>query len=170
LRVLELGSGCGIVGIGLAQIIPNCDVLLTDLPEAQDILARNVECSSPAKSSRVSACILDWEEDLPKAILKRVHDAILVSDCTYNTDTIPALVSTLSKLSSISPQAVISLATKVRHSSEAEFFTLMEDAQFSIDALDSINLPTLAPDNDGDNETVEIYVFRRNRGVNEGNP
>jgi predicted nicotinamide N-methyase len=161
LKVVELGSGCGVVGIGLAQLVPNCDVLLTDLPEAQEILNRNASASHLATSSRISTCVLDWESDTPAAVTKRDHDIILVADCTYNADTIPALVSTLSNLHSASPKAVILLATKRRHSSEAIFFQIMNDACFTTIELCSIRLPNLSPSFDGDFEKVEIYLFRK---------
>ena len=161
ITAIELGSGCGIVGIGLAQMISNYDILLTDLPDAQSILKQNVSCSSAAKGSAISACVLDWELDLPPEVSERKHDMILVSDCTYNTDTIPALVNTLSKLTLISPKAVTYLATKVRHDSETEFFKLMNDASFAARQLSAITLPNLSSQYEGDYETVDIYEFRK---------
>lgn len=165
MTVIELGSGCGVVGIGLAQLVSDCDILLTDLPEAQDILNRNIDCSKPAKGSRVSSCDLDWEKNLPNIVTKRRHDVILVSDCTYNTDFIPALVETLSKLTSISPNSVVYLATKIRHDSEAMFFTLMNDAQFSTEKLSEIELPNLASSYEEDHGTVEVYEFRKHQDI-----
>jgi hypothetical protein len=168
LNVIELGSGCGIIGIGLAQLVPNCDVVLTDLPEAQGLLKRNIDSSSPGKGSRASSCSLDWESDLPNSIAKRNHDLILISDCTYNIDTIPALVHTLSSLISISPGAVICLATKVRHSSEAEFFALMRGNGLAMDEVTTIELPNLAAAYEGDFERVEIYSFCKDRTFETG--
>ncbi len=158
---IELGSGCGIVGIGLAQIVPNCDIVLTDLPEAQDILIRNIRSSKAARGTQISARVLDWESELPIEVSQRRHDIIIISDCTYNTDTIPALVNTLSKLATSSPNAVIYLATKVRHDSETEFFSLMHKASFVTKELTSIGLPNLSPDFEGEFETVDIYEFRK---------
>lgn len=158
--MIELGSGCGIVGIGLAQLVPSCDMLLTDLPEAQSILDRNISIATIAKPSKLSSCVLDWEAELPANVSQRKHDAIIISDCTYNTDTIPALVDTLSRLVSRSPDAVIALATKVRHDSEGMFFTRMEE-EFAMQRLGDLYLPDLSPADEGAFEKVEMYAFKR---------
>jgi methylase of polypeptide subunit release factors len=42
LNVLELGAGCGIVGITLGACLPTSRILLTDLPEATDIIEHNL--------------------------------------------------------------------------------------------------------------------------------
>ncbi|KAI9877496.1 MAG: hypothetical protein M1830_003757 [Pleopsidium flavum] len=162
LAVLELGSGTGIVGIGFAQMLPNCEVLLTDLKEAEDIIARNSDASTPSMSSSTSFCVLDWEEVVPKSITDRHFDLIFVSDCTYNSDSIPALVRTLSALAKSSPGAVTIISTKPRHSSEAIFFDLMTDSGFSINDHTTTTLPVMQhPDDEETLETVHIYVFER---------
>lgn len=123
-NVLELGCGCGIVGIGLAQTIPDCDVLLTDLPEAKEVVEYNIEASNLAISSSVRFAALDWERPLPPAVRKRTFNIIIAAECIYNTDSIPPLVKTLSALITKSPKAVVLVATKFRHESERLFFDL----------------------------------------------
>ena len=124
LNVLELGCGCGIVGIGLAQTVPDCDVLLTDLPEVDELVEHNIEAANLAISSSVKFAALDWEEPLPEAARSRTFDIIIAAECIYNTDSIPPLVRTLSALIAKSPKAVILIATKFRHESERLFFDL----------------------------------------------
>ncbi|QDS67643.1 hypothetical protein FKW77_004615 [Venturia effusa] len=155
LHVIELGSGCGIVGITLAQTVPDCDVLLTDLPEAAEIAQRNIDNVFPAMSSSVSFQPLNWEEPLPKMVQSKTYDLILVADCTYNSDSSPALVRTLSALQKKSPKAVILVAMKVRHPSEDVFFDLMRQALFIEASHMKIQLPSVA----GAGEKVEVYVF-----------
>lgn len=160
--VLELGSGCGIVGLGLAQMLPGCEVLLTDLPEAEEIITLNITASTPAHSSSTSFCVLDWEESIPESIGDRQYDLILVSDCTYNSDRIPALVRTLSDLGKTSPNAVIILSTKVRHSSEAIFFDLMSASGFGIRSHSTTPLPIMHQGgNEDEFDLAHIYVFRQ---------
>src|ERR1700734_3176668 len=132
LKVLELGSGCGIVGIGLAQTVPDCEVILTDLPEAEELAMKNINGMNAAISSDVSFNTLDWENPLPLSIRDRLFDLILVADCTYNPDSSPALVSTLAVLVKRSSKAIVVVAMKVRHSSEAVFFDLMSESGFII--------------------------------------
>jgi predicted nicotinamide N-methyase len=158
LRVIELGSGCGIVGISLAQTIPDCEVILTDLPEAQEIAQRNIDNMKPAKSSTVIFRPLNWEETLPPDITDMIFDLVLVADCTYNPDSSPALVDTFCKLIKRSPEAVILVAMKVRHQDELIFFDLMKEADFLEASKISIPLPEIP----WEPEHVNIHVFHHN--------
>ena len=145
LKVLELGSGRGIVGIGLAQLYHNCDILATDLPEAMEILGWNIAQTRPALESRFSKANLNWEDDLPISVAEEQYHLILVSDCTYNSDSIPTLVGTLRVLIKRSPRASIVVSMKVRHPSEAVFFGMMKDVGLTVDA-DSLCAGENAPD------------------------
>ncbi|KAI9750572.1 MAG: hypothetical protein M4579_006422, partial [Chaenotheca gracillima] len=98
LKVIELGSGCGIVGLGLAQTLPHCSVLLTDLPEAEDIVGSNMARLDAAQASSVEFAVLDWDAAIPPAIGQTIFDLIVVSDCTYNPGSLVALVRTLTAL------------------------------------------------------------------------
>lgn len=160
LSVLELGCGCGMVGIALAQMRPRCEIYLTDLPEAMGILEQNISVAQPAEGSSLTSTTLDWYDEVPFRIRETVFDVILVSECTYNSDSLPALVKTLSSLVSISMEARIILSTKVRHSSEAAFFEMMLAAGFIELEHSSIKLPDPLRSQRGDLlELVEMYVF-----------
>ncbi|KAI9818114.1 MAG: hypothetical protein M1827_000739 [Pycnora praestabilis] len=161
LNVIELGSGCGIVGITLAQMIPDCDVVLTDLPEAAEIINRNTSGKFAAMSSNAHFQVLHWDERLPSAVKDSKFDLIIVADCTYNADSTPALVKTISRLMSRSPKAVIVVAMKVRHASEAVFFELMSEAGINEHGHTEVLLPNGEELNYGNSsETVDIYVFQ----------
>ena len=88
LRILELGTGCGIVGISIAQIIGGAKVLLTDLPEAQGIVERNISQARTAKGSSLAFRKLDWDAELPQNLQapSPPFDLVVAADCTYNPD------------------------------------------------------------------------------------
>ncbi|OWP03810.1 hypothetical protein B2J93_2655 [Marssonina coronariae] len=68
LKVLELGAGCGIVGITLSRLGLHhvSKIVLTDLDEASDILAQNLSSFSP--TARVLAAELESrDQDSPEA-------------------------------------------------------------------------------------------------------
>ena len=160
-NVLELGSGCGVVGISFAQMVPYSNVLLTDLPEAIDILNGNVSIAKPAYQSKLEITPLDWDPDLPSMVQKRIFNLILVSDCTYNADSLPSLVRTLSRLTSCFLDAYIIVSMKVRHPSEAVFFDLMSNSGLEITEHAVITMPDDYRSNTGlELETVDIYTFR----------
>lgn len=161
INVIELGSGCGLVGIALATLRHKCHILLTDLPEAMDILDYNILLSKPASESKIEYRVLDWANPLPAVITEQQYDLILVSECTYNENSIPALVRTLSALAAQSPAAVVILATKVRHFSERVFFDMISDAGFVELEQRSIELPDPQTEKTEQRlEMVDIYCFR----------
>ncbi|KAF2749258.1 hypothetical protein M011DRAFT_439592 [Sporormia fimetaria CBS 119925] len=162
LRVIELGTGCGIVGISIAQFTENADVILTDLPEAEEIVERNISCARLAEGTKASFLQLDWDDDLPTDLLPNINsegtiDLIVASDCTYNADSSPALVNILQRLAKVSSGAPVMIAMKKRHDSEEVFFQLMADAGFQEE--DVVQMP-LPGDEHSENETVFVHTFR----------
>ena len=160
-KVLELGSGCGIVGLQVADLCSTSDVLLTDLPDAMDILNHNVErAKSVFGRDQPATAILNWDEPFPEMISKKRFDLVVLSDCTYNPDSIPGLVKTLSSVTENSPDALVVVSLKVRHDSEAIFFDLMADAKFVEAERITIPLPDRHRSETGQElEVVKIYVY-----------
>lgn len=161
LNVIELGCGCGTVGVSIAQAIPDSDVLLTDLAEVEGLVEANIARMNPAMSSRARFLSLDWLEPLPEKLRTRTNDLIVVSECTYNSDTLEPLVGMLLNLTVRSPKAVIVVSTKTRHDSEAVFFDLMKDAGFIAEG--SMRLPLAGQPGQGyaDSATdVGLHIYR----------
>lgn len=120
LRILELGCGVGILGVGLGAVLPSlrpyapedCIILMTDLEEGEDRARANIarlvgtkpegdtEPSTP--TVKMTYENLDWEEgrigQFGPEVKHQPWDMIMLSDCTYNVDMLPALVETLSWL------------------------------------------------------------------------
>ncbi|OQE31050.1 hypothetical protein PENFLA_c002G00232 [Penicillium flavigenum] len=155
LQVVELGAGCGIAGIALASMLSNCSVLLTDLPEVEDIITRNINAAQLATMSSVQYQNLNWDHP-PDDLCPRPIELILVSDCTYNADSLPALVSTLDRLVRTSPDAIILVALKRRHDSETVFFDLMGSAGFTA-VQDTVEIPSQHDEVD----EIEFYCYSR---------
>ena len=167
LRVLELGAGCGIVGLALAQMRADTHAVLTDLPEAMDILSLNIAAACRANGSHVEPLPLDWDAELPKSVWERRFELVLVSDCTYNADSLPALVRTLGAVVQEEKEvaekgSLVLVAMKVRHESEKVFFELMASAGFAQVEHWSIGLPDTSRGAVGRSvDVVEIYAFGR---------
>ncbi|KAF4553911.1 Lysine methyltransferase-like protein 5 [Elsinoe fawcettii] len=141
LNVIELGCGCGIVGIALAQAIPDCDVLLTDFPEVEELVERNMAAANLAISSRVDFAPLDWERKLPSNVASRTFEIIVAAECIYNSDSIPPLVRTIKALIAKSPKAIAIIATKFRHETELAFFDLAAKAGLHTASKTKLPLP-----------------------------
>ena len=161
LNVIELGSGCEIVGLQLAHLCSNARVLLTDLPEALEVLERNISIAALAAGSHVTKAVLNWDETVPEAIAKQVFDLVLISDCTYNSDTIPALVRTLAFLVKRSQEALVIVAMKIRHESEAVFHELMEKVGLHQCGRYGFEVPDKQREDQClELDTVDIYVYQ----------
>jgi len=84
-RILELGSGTGLLGIAAAALYPDASVHLTDLDAIVSNLEANVKANkllfSKGKSPSVS--VLDWSEP-STADLDCRFDLILASDPLYS--------------------------------------------------------------------------------------
>ncbi|KAK5064223.1 hypothetical protein LTR84_000056 [Exophiala bonariae] len=163
LKVLELGAGCGIVGVAFAQLV-KCDMLLTDLEDAQEILGSNIRLASLAAGSTIQAQNLDWETGLDDSSNAN-FDLILVSDCIYNPESSLHLVKTLRQLALRAPHVLILVGFKRRHEADTIFFERMQQTQFKV--LESINipLPHQNTDHDPDIPTAEFYTYKLSIGT-----
>ncbi|KAI1207703.1 putative methyltransferase-domain-containing protein [Annulohypoxylon truncatum] len=187
--VLELGCGVGILGITLAliiekaaaaqgQVLGKTTVLLTDLAEAEERARSNISRAEkvlsrlPTPFSTVSLQYenLDWDDgkhgQFGPLASAQPWDLIILSDCTYNVDSLPALVGTLSALhtanlrhneSQADTKTLVILATKPRHSSEQALFGLLKADEWRYSVLKSIPLPKLGDDD----EVVDIYLLEK---------
>ena len=126
MRVLELGSGCGTLGLGFAAMVPDAQVLLTDpdLPTNFDEdahessstlewLRGNVALNTDALGERVHATALLWghaghaEHIIRDARWSTGFDLIVGSDLLYNPDVYADLLSTLHTFSSVNSCPVV---------------------------------------------------------------
>ncbi|KAF3019299.1 hypothetical protein E8E14_008372 [Neopestalotiopsis sp. 37M] len=194
INVLELGSGVGILGIALGTSIQpmaraqgteleKATVLMTDLPEAEERAQANVERyqsggHSDDQSTEILYENLDWDEgsegQFGPLVSSRSWDYIVLSDCTYNVDSFPVLVKTLSALhahnldyasknddyAAALPTTKVILSTKPRHDSEQALFGMLQEADWKHHLFKSIPLPRLGEET----ETVEIYCIEKSPG------
>ena len=187
LNILELGCGVGILGLSLAAILNSGrsprvgrgnHILLTDLPEAEERARGNIahaeykgnKIATAASTTSVGYENLDWEDGregrFPSAVQSRAWDLVMLSDCTYNVDMLPALVGTLSALHEANAaqgpklpkfRTRVLLATKPRHASEKALFGFLANADWSILSSRTLPLPVLG----GPPQAVEVYVFEK---------
>jgi K+/H+ antiporter YhaU regulatory subunit KhtT len=193
INVLELGCGVGILGGGLSAVIPRmrpppsrrCTILMTDLEEAESRTRSNMSRLLQARKAISGSSPplkllyenLDWEEgrkgEFGLETQSHRWDLIMLSDCTYNVDMLPALVETLSALhasnmahaaasSSLSsgeqPQSTkVFLATKPRHTSEEALFDLLSQEGWTELHRQTLPLPVLG----AETQSVELYLYEK---------
>ncbi|KAL5373603.1 hypothetical protein DPSP01_012602 [Paraphaeosphaeria sporulosa] len=119
-RVLELGSGTGLVGLAMAGL--GADVVLTDLPSIYHNLARNAEANASVLEQRggsIRTGVLDWTNPclctlFPKGavdtnsdgeVLSEKFPLILAADSLYSPDHPQMLVDSIAAWLSEDPSA-----------------------------------------------------------------
>lgn len=160
-RVLELGCGTGVVGVAMAIMHANTRVILSDLVDARDgvqrLLARVGDRLN--RSSECTFEVLDWMIPLETRWTEDSLDLLVVSDCTYNADTVPALVRTLRGLARLNPRAKLLLAHKIRHIDELGFYHQLGNAGWKSVEHTKFCMGSVKPAADGQTDTTSLHVY-----------
>lgn len=178
-------------------------VLLTDVDEAEERARANIARAGEVFLERRRCCLVDGgegeaeggSEEQPRVVVQlqyenldwddgrqgqfgplaaaRAWDFVVLSDCTYNVDSLPALIGTLSALHShsavthasqeggggVAAETRVILATKPRHASEEALFGLLGEQEWSHRVVKRIPLPRV----NAEAEVVEIYMLEKGK-------
>ena len=137
--VIELGSGCGLVGIAAALLSESVVTLTGDKPsvyqlcqimpdphfcadmggQVLELLQANTMANGCAAKDRLLACQLDWEDPISDLVLSRGPFAcILVADCTYNESVYGLLADVIARLSNSGTKIFISHTVRSHYEQE----------------------------------------------------
>ncbi|GER32741.1 S-adenosylmethionine-dependent methyltransferase domain-containing protein [Striga asiatica] len=118
-KVVELGSGCGLVGCIAALL--GAQVVLTDLPDRLKLLRKNIQ-SNLYGDVRGSASVeeLTWGDDLDTDLTDPSPDFVFGSDVVYSEGAVVDLVHTLTRL--CGKQTTVILAGELRNDAILEYF------------------------------------------------
>jgi 2-polyprenyl-3-methyl-5-hydroxy-6-metoxy-1,4-benzoquinol methylase len=134
-RVLELGSGVGILGLSLAAQFPQVRVTLTDLPDAESLVRENISLNTAvfahlAWTTQFRA--LDWEaRPFPEWTQQEKFDVVVMADVTYNAATFIPLVETLVRV--VKPETKVLCCGKRRHAEEMGFWRIVKERGIRVD-------------------------------------
>mmetsp|Transcript_38211 Transcript_38211/g.107992 ORF Transcript_38211/g.107992 Transcript_38211/m.107992 type:complete len:209 (-) Transcript_38211:238-864(-) len=118
-RVVELGSGTGLVGLSIALLASSVKVVLTDLPKFIGGLQENIKENRLQGSVKAAAYI--WGEPIEELETPQV-DWIVASDVIYAHDAVEPLLQALLMLSS-EPTRIL-IAYELRAGSEGWIKTM----------------------------------------------
>ncbi|OIT22872.1 PREDICTED: protein N-lysine methyltransferase METTL21A [Nicotiana attenuata] len=132
-KVVELGSGCGLVGC-IAALLGG-QVILTDLPDRLRLLKKNVEANLYG-DVRGSATVneLTWGDELDHDMNDPFPDYVLGSDVIYSEGAVMDLLATLLDLSGT--QTTVILAGELRNDAILEYFLQAAAEDFTIGRVD----------------------------------
>ncbi|KAL3424326.1 hypothetical protein PVAG01_03607 [Phlyctema vagabunda] len=152
-RILELGAGGGLVGLGVALGCKlNHPLLLTDQENLLDLMHHNVKLN--ALGSQIHPLVLNWGEPLPKAVLEQKPDVILAADCVYFEPAFPMLLETLEHLLALNGDATIYFCFKKRRRADMQF---MKNAKkkFIVEEVEDQDRAVFS------REALFLYTFKR---------
>lgn len=109
LHIVDFCNNCGIVGIGVGQLIPDCEIVILDAPGDDAILETNIQDMFPAVSSSVEYEHINSEK--ARTIVNRAKptDLIFMTDYLFDEENTQA-VQILTQLLENSPRVVVVLA------------------------------------------------------------
>ncbi|PKA45964.1 hypothetical protein AXF42_Ash019725 [Apostasia shenzhenica] len=133
--VVELGSGCGLVGCVAALLGAN--VILTDVFDRLRLLKKNVDANlgvlgSPCGSASVRELI--WGDDLEPDLIDPQPDFVLGSDVIYSEESVDDLLHTIRQLSG--HHTTVFLAGELRNDAVLECFLEAALKDFQIGHID----------------------------------
>lgn len=129
--VLELGSGCGLVGILCSHL--GAEVVLTDKAEVLEHTRENAELNPLPDARTVPVLELKWGADLADRFTRGSFDMVIGSDLIYHEELRRPLL--LSLLQLVGPHTVIILASASRNGEPHESWQSDFIKYFEIEAL-----------------------------------
>jgi hypothetical protein len=128
-KVLELGSGHGLVGILIDRVFDVESVVITDLANYVELIGKNIDTNG---CKRCSANAIDWLQFDPRTINfdnEEKFDIILALECVYRRELFLPLINTLEAKSYAttngSKKNTVIILGITRDFANEQFFTLL---------------------------------------------
>ena len=127
-RILEVGSGTGLVGLALTACFAPKEVVLTDLSSHLNVLQTNVggNVAVLPKSSQIKVAELEWGKT--SMDVKGIFDVIVGTDVAYAEELYAPLIATLK---THADEHTIILLGLNRNDTNLNFFAQLEKAGFN---------------------------------------
>ncbi|KAL6057896.1 Protein N-lysine methyltransferase METTL21A [Balamuthia mandrillaris] len=122
-RVIELGAGCGLLGISMKRLAMEAQITLTDKAEALSLLRSNVERNNLTEAHGCFVRELSWGDNKQAEELvgsAAPFDLIVASDVIFDQRLFEPLINSILRLSG--PKTKLLISYRKRCNSETAFF------------------------------------------------
>ncbi|CAM9168985.1 unnamed protein product [Choristocarpus tenellus] len=128
-RVLELGSGTGLVGLTAAMFGPPSEVVITDLASHIDICSHNLTANVDLIPDQCKVRVeeYDWGSDCSSSLSRFPFDVVIGTDVAYYEHLHEPLIKAL--LATTGPETLILLGV-TRMDTGPDFFEALDQAGF----------------------------------------
>ncbi|CAA0832604.1 S-adenosyl-L-methionine-dependent methyltransferases superfamily protein [Striga hermonthica] len=168
-RVIELGAGCGVAGLGMALL--GCDVISTDQAEVLPLLMRNVERNTsrilqmnpaPDYFGSIQVAELNWgDADHIKAV-GPPFDYIIGTDVVYAEHLLQPLLQTILSLSG--PRTTIMLGYELRSTNVHDQMLDLWKMNFEVKSI-----PKAKMHSEYQHPSIQLYMMSRKPSDFKGN-
>ncbi|KAA8531882.1 hypothetical protein F0562_006401 [Nyssa sinensis] len=161
LRILELGSGTGLVGIAAAAAL-GADITVTDLPHVLSNLQFNVDANADVLAQQggtVNVAPLSWGDADHMETIGREYDLILGSDVVYHDHLYDPLIQTLRFFLLGGEKKVVFVMAHLRRWKKESAFFKMAKKLFDVEIIH-----TDGP-SEGSRVGVRVYRFGGKRRI-----
>ncbi|PBP18598.1 hypothetical protein BUE80_DR010609 [Diplocarpon rosae] len=152
-RILELGAGGGLVGLGVAL---GCELVhpiyISDQENMLQLMQQNIKLNE--LQSRVNEIVLNWGDPLPEEIVKQKPNVILAADCVYFEPAFPLLLTTLEDLLELCKESVIFFCFKKRRRADMQFMRSAKK-KFAVEEIEDQDRETFS------RQGLFLYTFKR---------
>ncbi|TID14572.1 gb [Venturia nashicola] len=163
-RILELGSGTGMLSILCARWLGCTQVTATDGDDrVVEALDNNIFLNGLQQSDLIAARILKWGRALEEneGGMQQVAEIAIGADITYDPTIIPPLISTLRELCSINENMEILIAATVRQTDTLSIFLhACGRSNFSIAEVDFPMIPKKEQKGPFYSDIAPVRIFR----------
>ncbi|XP_061363656.1 uncharacterized protein LOC133307206 [Gastrolobium bilobum] len=154
-RAVELGTGCGVAGMGL-YLLGLTDLVLTDIGPVMPALKRNLKVNKPVLRKNLKHTILYWNNPHQISSLNPPFDFVIATDVVYIEETVAPLVSAMETL--LADDGVVLLGYQVRSPEAHKLFWELCDQVFDVEEVPHDHLhPEYAY------EETHVYLLRKKK-------
>lgn len=158
-RGVELGTGCGVAGMGL-YLLGLTDVYLTDIAAVMPALKHNLKKNKPVLKKSLKIAQLYWANSVQIKALSPPFDVVIAADVVYLEETVRPLVETMVKM--VAEDGVVLLGYQLRSPEADKLFWEVSGEVFKIEKVPHEDLHP-----EYNYEETDVYIFRKKKNLIE---